>query len=203
MCCRYHAEENPVLDEIAEAVNRAPLTGRMTAHYGQALKTAGDICPSNLAPAIATARNGERSAFPMVWGFRFGSSLLINARSETAEKRPAFAESWAIHRCIIPASYYYEWIHLLLPDGKKRTGDRYRIRPKGAEITWLAGLYRLEEGFPHFTVLTREPSEEIRFIHERMPVILDSDCAADWIRPDKDPNRIVKYALSELEFEKG
>ncbi len=203
MCCRYHAEEDPVLDEIAEMANRAPLTGKMTAYFRRELKRTGDIRPADMAPVLATARNGEKKAFPMIWGFRIGSSLMINARSETAGIRGAFAESWAAHRCVIPASYYYEWIHLISPDGKKKTGDRYRIRLKGADITWLAGLYRLEEGFPHFTVLTRESAEGIRFIHDRMPVILDSDCAEAWIRPENDPGRIVQCAMDEMLFEKG
>ena len=139
----------------------------------------------------------------MFWGFTGRPSLLINARSETAGIRPAFSESWTAHRCAVPASYYFEWIRLTGPDGRKRTGDRYRIRPKGAGVAWLAGLYRMEEGFPHFTILTREPAEEIRFIHDRMPVILNRDSADAWIRPENDPDRIVKTALNDMIYEKS
>ena len=42
------------------------------------------------------------------------SSLLLNARSETAAEKPAFREDWRRHRCIVPATYYFEWEHRAL-----------------------------------------------------------------------------------------
>jgi hypothetical protein len=44
----------------------------------------------------------------------------MNARTETAPVKPTFKEAWASHRCIIPASWYYEWEHLTGNDGRKR-----------------------------------------------------------------------------------
>jgi putative SOS response-associated peptidase YedK len=45
-----------------------------------------------------------------------------------------------------------------------------------SSVTWLAGLYRIEEisgtQVPVLAVLTREPGVIIRSIHDRMPVIL-------------------------------
>ena len=81
------------------------------------------------------------------------------------------------------------------------------IQPKGSEITWLAGLYRIEEmsgiQVPVFTVLTREPSEEIRFIHDRMPVILPREAIDKWIKPGSDPKEILKDAITDMVFEKA
>ena len=80
------------------------------------------------------------------------------------------------------------------------------IQPKGSEITWLAGLYRIEEmsGIQVFvfTVHTREPSEEIRFIHDRMPVILPGDDIEKWIDPVSKPDDIIKNAMTDMVFEK-
>lgn len=50
------------------------------------------------------------------------------------------------------------------------------LQPKGSPVTWLCGLYRIEEGLPCYVILTREPSEEIRFIHDRMPLMLPDQC---------------------------
>ena len=137
----------------------------------------------------------------MKWGFS-GKSLLVNARSETAASRPTFREAWERHRCIVPASWYYEWEHLRGSNGKTRTGDKYMIQPKDSAMTWLCGLYRIEEGLPVFVILTREPGEEIRFIHDRMPLILPAERVNDWIRPDADPGEVARAALTDMVFEK-
>ncbi len=191
MCCRYVIEDSPELRPIWEAAGRSPLAGKIAATAGRVLKGPGEIRPDDAAPAIATARTGARSVFPMLWGFSGPSGLMINARSETAASRKMFADSWRSHRCALPASCYLEWEHQLTADGKKKTGSRYRIRPEGRNMLWLAGLYRMEAGLPHFTVLTREPAEEIRWIHNRMPVLLPPEQVDAWIQPDADPAAIL------------
>ena len=81
------------------------------------------------------------------------------------------------------------------------------IQPRGARVTWLAGLYRIEERdgkrVPVFTVLTREPGASIRFLHDRMPVILPEDAVQDWIRPDGRPDEILRRALTDMVYEKA
>ena len=39
-----------------------------------------------------------------------GGRPLINARAETVESQPAFRESFAERRCLIPADGFYEWL---------------------------------------------------------------------------------------------
>ena len=63
-------------------------------------------------------------------------------------------------------------------------------------------LYRIEEGFPVFTVLTREPSAELRRIHDRMPLILPKEKIDAWVRPDTKPETLLTYALTDMIFEK-
>ena len=58
----------------------------------------------------------------------------------------------------------------------------------------------MENGYPHFAVLTREPGESIRFIHNRMPVILRADQINDWINPEAKPEEIIQEAITEMEF---
>ena len=84
-------------------------------------------------------------------------------------------ELWEKRRCIIPASWYFEWEHLISNTGQKKTGDKYMIQPNGSSMTWLAGLYRIEDSLPVFAVLTREPTDELRRIHDRMPLILPKE----------------------------
>ena len=209
MCCRYYMEMSPELRPIIEEANRSALKERIVDKLGRPLITEGEVRPTNIIPVIAPNRSGARTVFPMVWGFTLprSSSPMVNARVETASSKPTFKESWERRRCIIPASYYFEWEHLInAATGKAKTGDKYMIQPKGSAVTWLAGLYRIEEmsgiQVPVFTVLTREPSEEIRFIHDRMPVILPREAVAEWIRPDSKPDEIIKEAMTDMVFEK-
>ena len=211
MCCRYYLEMSPELRDIVEEMNRSPLTEKMVDKLGRPTVTEGEVRPTNIVPTIASSARGARAVFPMVFGFppaQGASAPMINARVETASQKPMFKEAWKSHRCVIPASYYFEWEHLVNPaTGKKKTGDKYLIQPKGSQLSWLAGLYRIEEvrglKYPSFTILTREPGEEIRFIHDRMPVILPGDLVAQWIQPDADPNLLVRSAITDMVFEKA
>ena len=148
------------------------------------------------------------------------SGILVNCRVETASKKPLWKDSWAKRRCIIPASCYFEWgppatdqkllSTLKSADGRTdESGDRkikgkteskikYAIRPKDEAITYLAGLYRIENGYPHFAVLTREPGEDIRLIHDRMPVILKQDSIDAWINPYSQIRIIDEIAQTSL-----
>ena len=199
MCCRYWTEESPELRPIVEEMNRSPLIKRWQ-DQGK-VKSYGEICPTDVVPVIAPDRFGKRKVYPMKWGYS-GRSLLMNARSETAAEKPTFRDDWARHRCIVPASWYFEWEHCVGSDGKMRTGDKYRIHPKEAAMTWLCGLYRIENGLPVFVVLTREPGEKLRFLHDRMPLIMPEEMVPEWIRPDRRPEELLTCALTEMSFEK-
>ena len=196
MCCRYLLEESPELRPIVEAMNRSPLAGRV--FPPDALRSSGEIRPSDISPVVAPDRTGRRTVFPMKWGFS-GKSLVINARAETAACRPMFMDSWISRRCAVPTSCYFEWEHLVSPDSHRKTGVKYRLQD-GPALTWLCGLYRMEEGMPCFVVLTREPGENIRFIHNRMPLILPENAVSEWIRPDACPEELLPLARTDLFF---
>ena len=205
MCCRYYVEMSPELRPIIEEANRSPLRDRMTAALSAPFVSSGEVFPGQIAPVIATSRRGARAAFPMFWGFRTPGlrSLVLNARVETAASRSLFRDSWASHRCVIPASWYLEWEHIPLPNGKKKTGPRYAISPREAPRIFMAGLYRLENGYPSFVVLTREPAENIRFIHDRMPLLLPESLVDPWICPDAVPEDLASHALTDVIWRPG
>lgn len=64
-------------------------------------------------------------------------------------------------------------------------------------------VIRIENGMPYFVILTREPGEEIRFIHDRMPLIMPENLVNEWIRPDVKLEEFLPYALTEMIFEKA
>lgn len=199
MCGRYWADDSAPMQAIVEEMNRSPQAEKW--RETDAIVTSGEICPTNVAPVIATNRRGMRAVFPMKWGFA-GRMLLVNARAESAAVKPTFREAWHAHRCIVPAAGYFEWEHFTDADGKRRTGAKYRIWPRDGALTWLCGLYRVEGGLPAFVILTREPGEGIRFIHDRMPLILPESRVDEWIRPDASPEALAGAALTEMRYER-
>ena len=199
MCCRYWTDESPELRPIEEEMNRSPLMRKW--QDKAKVKSYGEIFPTDVVPVIAPNRSGLRTVYPMKWGYS-GKSLLMNARSETAAEKLTFREDWVRHRCIVPASWYFEWEHYPGSDGKKHTGDKYMIHPKDCAVTWLCGLYRIENGLPVFVILTREPGEALRFLHDRMPLIMPEELVTEWIRPDRKPEELLSRALTDLDFEK-
>ena len=200
MCCRYYIGETVDMEMIVAEMMKSPLVPEWQKE--RAVVTEGEVRPTDIVPVIAPDRSGKRKVFPMKWGYS-GKSLIVNARVETAAEKPTFREDWRRHRCIVPASYYYEWEHVTDNAGKKYTGAKYIIQPKMSEMTWLCGLYRFEENMPVFVILTREPGKDIAFIHDRMPVILPEHLLDSWIRPDGNhPEELVGEALVNMEFEK-
>ena len=210
MCTRYYMELSPELRPYIERAQASPLTARMVAKMGRPLKTEGEVRPTDIAPVIAPDNEHTPTVYPMIWGFtnpREGGRPLVNCRAETAFFKPFWKESWQRRRCIIPCSYYFEWEHYTTVKGEKKTGQKYMIQPAEALITYLAGLYTIEEqeGFkyPVFTVLTRDPGEEISFIHDRMPVILGKDSVKDWMNPEAKPEVVLRKALTSMYYEKA
>lgn len=202
MCCRYWIDKNsPEMERIIEQMETSALARRWK--ESSKLIEQGEVRPSDVVPVMAPDRAGHKAVFPMKWGYT-GKSLLINARAESAAVKPSFREDWQRHRCIVPAAWYFEWEHLLNErTGEKSTGDKYAIMPESGEMTWLCGLYRIENGLPHFVILTREPGEQIRFIHDRMPLILPGNYIEDWIKPENRPEDLLPFALTQMKYRKA
>lgn len=208
MCCRFYMEMSEELRPIVEAANRSALGARMVAALGRPVRTQGEMRPTDIVPVLAPNRAGRQAVFPMLWGFTLEgrASPVINARSETAAQKPTFRESWKSRRCVIPASYYFEWEHLQNAAGQKKSGDKFMLQTPDSEMTYLAGLYRMESrrdfSYPVFTILTRAPGESIRFIHDRMPLILPKSAVGAWLSPQSDPYSVLRQALTDPAFEK-
>lgn len=206
MCCRFYIEkDNAALSGIAESANRTILRDKFFVLSSLRFQSGGEIVPGQLVPVIARNKLGYRSCFPMGWGYHMDRApLLVNARSETAADKHMFQASWNAHRCVVPASYYYEWEHFIRPNGKKETGQKYLIQPKNDRFTWMCGIYRTEEhGLPHFVILTRPASQDISFIHDRMPLMIREEDIDAWINPSEKPEAIVCRSVTELHYEKS
>ena len=83
-------------------------------------------------------------------------------------------------------------------DGARK--QKYEIAPADVNGFFLAGIYRIEQGRPVFSILTKDPVESIAFIHNRMPVILPKDAMTDWLNPKYNGIEILSSAVSDMRF---
>jgi putative SOS response-associated peptidase YedK len=67
----------------------------------------------------------------------------INARAESVEIRPIFAEAFTHRRCVIPASGFYEWA------GPSYARLPYWIHRRDNNLLLFAGLYSNENADDH------------------------------------------------------
>ena len=187
MCGRYNFSNDSSSEMVQEVLQNLQ-------NRNIEVKT-GEVFPGDIAAVIASNRKLEPQAFAMRWGYQLpDTKLVFNARSETAAQKTMFADGMRQRRCLIPADAYYEW---------QKTGSRkqkYEIAPSDAEGFFLAGIYRIQQGRPEFSVLTKEPVESIAFIHNRMPVILPKDVMSDWLNPRFNGIEILNAAVGEMKY---
>ena len=180
MCGRFTLDQEA--DAIANAFTAdvAPIRPVHRPRY--------NIAPTEDAPVVVAARGGRRAG-PMRWGLlphwagdpRAGARM-INARAETVATRGAFSESFSARRCLVPASGFYEWESR--PSGKQ---PWWIHRPDGSLFA-MAGIWSVWSApdgmrIATFAILTRSAPASIRWLHDRVPVILREIVWDDWLAP--------------------
>lgn len=147
-----------------------------------------NITPSQDILAIRFSSSASQLEFTFLhWGLipswsktEKAKYLLNNARADGIEKKPSFRGPFKRHRCIIPASGFYEWKQL--ENGKQP----YFIHPSHESYFAMAGLWDRWEGedgkvIESCAIVTTEANSLMGTIHDRMPVILGGkDCFA-WL----------------------
>lgn len=200
MCGRFYIPEGD-LDDFAGLVSKIEK---------ELLKKAGEIFPGDYAPVITPNKskdpnqdNGENRQSSAVHAIKWGFPVMkgrpiINARSETVKEKPLFKLPYANRRCLIPARGFFEWKDA--ENSKKRI--KHYITLIDSSMMYLAGLYwffKDKEGIqmPYFTILTTQANEDIRNIHDRMPVIIKNDQKDIWL--NEKNIEIVDSFLKPLE----
>ena len=106
----------------------------------------------------------------------------INAKAETVAEKPSFRSAFKKRRCLVVATGFYEW---------QVQGNRKQplwIGLKSKRPFAFAGLWehwKPAEGEPleTCTIITTEPNELMKPIHNRMPVILAPTSYDQWLDP--------------------
>ena len=124
----------------------------------------------------------------------------INARSETADEKPAFREAWDDRPCLVLSSGFYEW--QTTNGGPKQP---YRIYKNDQPAFAMAGLWEETtidgETVRSVTILTTDPNELVAPIHDRMPVVLREADERRWLEesPDSRAELCKPYPSDDLD----
>ncbi|MBM4315819.1 MAG: SOS response-associated peptidase, partial [Deltaproteobacteria bacterium] len=107
---------------------------------------------------------------------------MFNARAETVAEKPGFRKAFQNRRCLVVADGFYEW----QTSGKVKTPFYFSL--KSGRPFGFAGLYETwrspqGEALRTCTIITTEPNELVRSVHDRMPVIVQKDLETPWIDP--------------------
>lgn len=153
------------------------------------LQTHYNIAPTDTVEVVRPAAEGATELVPMRWGlvpYWWKKPLkqvpaTFNARAETVASTPMFRDAFKRHRCIVPASGYYEW--LKRPDGKQP----YFISAADGGVLSFAGLWdrwknpETDELVASCTIIVTDANALTRGIHNRMLVVLDDANVRPWL----------------------
>ena len=182
MCSRYELRASP--QNIIERFGLAPLSDAFLERI-----TGLELRPTDPALVIGT----DQTPDILPWGLdvAWQKSPVINARAETAAEKPTF-KGILNRRVLVPASAYFEWRR----DGRDKI--KTQIAPQASNLFAMAGL-RTDT---RFVIMTCAPATPIAHIHNRMPVILDSEGEQAWLNPDlsfADVNAVLKPYTGEFD----
>jgi putative SOS response-associated peptidase YedK len=168
-----------------------------------------NIAPTQTAPVLAKGAEafevkGLRWGLVPIWAKDLAiGNHAINARVETVAEKPMFRSAFKKHRCLVPASGYFEWKKV---DEKNK--QPYFIHAPEGEVLMFAGLWEAwkpkddeaAEWVRTFTLITGEPGKVSGDIHDRQPVILQPDTWADWLTEGTDVATDILAKAPEAEL---
>jgi putative SOS response-associated peptidase YedK len=144
-----------------------------------------NVAPGNKMPVIVHKEKNELAL--MKWGLvphwvtdLQSAQRPINARSDNLSEKPSFTGLLTNHRCLVPASGFFEWIK----EGSKRIPFYFHL-PE-SPLFAFAGLYDQWAGpegnlLVTYTIITTEPNELVAKIHNRMPAVLLPENEDRWL----------------------
>lgn len=203
MCGRY-VLEGPV-SRLTEYFN-----ARYTADES-IFQNSYNIAPTTQVPVVRINREGERVILLHTWGLiphwtadKTISAKLNNARGETVHEKPSFRTGFKKYRCLIPSTGYYEW--QAAEEGSQARKQPYYIYPSNSSYFAMAGVCdhwvdkSTGELVMSTAIITTEPCQALKEVHDRMPVMIPKEEWVNWLDPkNQDVDALRNYIRSSEE----
>lgn len=194
MCASYGVDPRfPDAELLAEAEESLieELRAWAESNAGETLRPTGRNL-RNLSPIVVDA-DGRAALEPAWWGFlvngepaRFPS---INTRSERLQERPGALRS----RALVPATGWYElkkpdrvWHEFGLDTGALFGMAAITQRGRTADGQW----------YTCYSIVMRPAPAHLADVHERMPVLIPTAFARDWLSAQGDRELIDEALLA-------
>jgi len=194
MCASYGLDPRFTENELADDVEGSVLEGLRSwaeGNAGETLRPTGRNL-RNLNPLVVDTE-GRTALEPAWWGFlvdgapaRFPS---INTRSERLQQRPGGLRS----RALVPATGWYE---LRKPD---RVWHEFGLDSRalfGMAAVTQRGRTADGEWFTCYSIVMRPAPEHLASIHDRMPVLIPTAFAREWLSAQGDRELIDEALLA-------
>lgn len=164
-----------------------------------------NIAPTQNIAAIREDRDTrERNLELLRWGLIPSwakeekiSARMINLRDDTVTQKPSFKGALRYRRCLIPADGFYEWTDAG-PGAKKQ--PVYIRRRDGAPFAfgglWDHWVSPTGAEIESCTIITTEPNDLVRPVHDRMPVIIPGASYEEWLDPDNHDGEVLGTLLA-------
>ncbi|AEG41526.1 SOS response-associated peptidase family protein [Lactobacillus kefiranofaciens] len=142
---------------------------------------AKDIFPNQTAPVLLF-QNNQLQLINKNWGYPSPvdeHKPLFNARIERFyEAKPSmWDQSFAKQRCIILTSEFFEYAKKTYQASNGRKyHERYGFKTENP-ITLIAGIYDQN----NFAMVTTDPNQDMRPIHNRMPLVIEPNELRRWL----------------------
>lgn len=144
-----------------------------------------DYQPSyNIAPTdvittvLSDTASGQKQFQQISWGIPLKieklNNLVINIRDDKVLTNGFFHKMFENHRCLIPASGFYEW------QKSGSTKIPYLIKAD-QKIVSFAGLYYIIKDVLYTAIITTEANTVVSNLHDRMPVMLSQNEEIAWL----------------------
>ncbi len=154
-----------------------------------------NIAPGSGVIVLLINHSGDKTWGILKWGmlppWMKRKRSVINARAETVYQKPMFRNAMRHRRVLIPATAYYEWKPI------DQTKQPYCIRQTDGAPLLLAGLYTENE----CVIITRPARQDIAFIHDRMPVIIDDHQAHLYLEKADSAHKMLMYNNDHLNLD--
>lgn len=135
----------------------------------------------------------------------------LNAIGEEMLDKVSYKQAALQRRCLVLSSGFYEWRHYTPPGSKKDQAYPYHLTLRDREYFFMGGIWQpwtdqeTGETMETFSIVTTAANRLMSEVHnqkKRMPLILDEDHAAQWIRSDLTESEIRQLALTQFPSEK-